>query len=802
LTDQTTKAGNETFTFAANGNRNNGGYATDRDNRLATDPAYVYTYDAEGNRVSRTALAVRDPAQWTVQAVDGSPTTTGGSWNVSAAGYGGSQQVGTGFLSSSAATATWQTPALPAGAYEVYATWAPLSAGLQTERYTLTTSDGSGTLASTTSAPINFRQAPAGLDYDGVQWTRIGGVSSSGIFTATVTLSTGSNWTGEIPADAILVRPVSLEQAKTTYQWDHQNRLTSVTNHSATMAADGSVSFTLADTTTYAYDVLGRRAAVTYDKTDPNDTSGEFHRVSIHDGSQVVWTEQGDNRDQMAASTITQAMLWAPGTDQLLAIQERLGGPGFIKEPVWTLTDQQGTVKDYLAKGTTTGAESGLIVTRRFSAFGTPELAKLWISGPDGNFTDISGKSGFFYVGQEYDATTGLQYSRARYYDPVSSEFISQDPLGFAGGDTNLYRRAGNSPANATDPSGLIINVGTAAAGAGIGAVIGGGFYLVSNYVSGRDFSWSDFAIATASGAVSGAVAGATGGASLLAQAASGAAAGAAGGAVYGGATSYAAGGSLQQVAGNALSGAAVGAVAGLAGGAVTGRLLGANPAAAMLGQRVAANAAGGATGGAIGGGFDGYMHTGTLAHTLEGAATGLVYGGVVAGGLTAGSAAVTAGNAAVRRAFAPVRTVGDTIPAGRRLIVRPVEIEFPATGLSPAQQRAFASHLAEQEARLNQLSLNHTDALKTNLANYPNIKAEVARSRRLARQFLPGYGANMDAAHALDSVAGGYIYDFVGFRSKIQQQIGSLWRTRVDQIVPGKEHRLVPIFRNLDDAN
>jgi RHS repeat-associated protein len=374
--------------------------------------------------------------------------------------------------------------------------------------------------------------------------------------------------------------------------------------------------------------------------------------VSVYDGSQVVWTETGTNREQMVSQGTTQALLWAPGVDQLLAIQERLGGTGAVKQPVWALTDHLGTVKDYLAKAPTAGAESGLLLTRRYSAFGTPVAAKVWSTLPIATFTDIGGKSGFFYVGQEYDATTGLQYSRARYYDPVSSEFISQDPLGFAGGDTNLYRRAGNSPANATDPSGMIINV---AAGAGIGAVIGGGFYLVSNYVSGRDFNWSDFAIATASGAVSGAVAGATGGASLLAQAASGAAAGAAGGAVYGGATSYAAGGSLQQVAGNALSGAAVGAVAGLAGGAVTGRLLGANPAAAVLGQRVTANAAGGATGGAIGGGFDGYVRTGTLAGTLEGAATGLVYGGVVAGGLTAAGAAVRAGSAAVRRAFAPI---------------------------------------------------------------------------------------------------------------------------------------------------
>ena len=32
---------------------------------------------------------------------------------------------------------------------------------------------------------------------------------------------------------------------------------------------------------------------------------------------------------------------------------------------------------------------------------------------------------------------------------------FSQDPIGFAGGDANLYRYVGNSPTNATDPSGL-----------------------------------------------------------------------------------------------------------------------------------------------------------------------------------------------------------------------------------------------------------------------------------------------------------------------------------------------------------
>jgi hypothetical protein len=47
-----------------------------------------------------------------------------------------------------------------------------------------------------------------------------------------------------------------------------------------------------------------------------------------------------------------------------------------------------------------------------------------------------------------------LQYVRQRWYDPATRQFISQDPLGFAGGDVNLYRYAGNNPVNRNDPSG------------------------------------------------------------------------------------------------------------------------------------------------------------------------------------------------------------------------------------------------------------------------------------------------------------------------------------------------------------
>jgi len=48
-----------------------------------------------------------------------------------------------------------------------------------------------------------------------------------------------------------------------------------------------------------------------------------------------------------------------------------------------------------------------------------------------------------------------LYYMRARYYDPVIGRFISEDPIGFEGGDVNLYAYVGNNPMNFVDPEGL-----------------------------------------------------------------------------------------------------------------------------------------------------------------------------------------------------------------------------------------------------------------------------------------------------------------------------------------------------------
>jgi RHS repeat-associated protein len=63
------------------------------------------------------------------------------------------------------------------------------------------------------------------------------------------------------------------------------------------------------------------------------------------------------------------------------------------------------------------------------------------------------------YTGRESDETTGLMYYRARFYDPQIGRFISEDPIGFRGGDVNLYGYVKNNPINFIDPRGLDIAV-------------------------------------------------------------------------------------------------------------------------------------------------------------------------------------------------------------------------------------------------------------------------------------------------------------------------------------------------------
>jgi len=63
----------------------------------------------------------------------------------------------------------------------------------------------------------------------------------------------------------------------------------------------------------------------------------------------------------------------------------------------------------------------------------------------------------FKFVGK-YGVMTepdGFYYMRARYYDTEIGRFISEDLIGFDGGDVNLYAYVGNNPMLLIDPFGL-----------------------------------------------------------------------------------------------------------------------------------------------------------------------------------------------------------------------------------------------------------------------------------------------------------------------------------------------------------
>lgn len=61
----------------------------------------------------------------------------------------------------------------------------------------------------------------------------------------------------------------------------------------------------------------------------------------------------------------------------------------------------------------------------------------------------------YTYTAREYDSESYLYYYRARYYDPKAGRFITKDPIGFGGGDVNLYAYVQNDPVNWVDPLGL-----------------------------------------------------------------------------------------------------------------------------------------------------------------------------------------------------------------------------------------------------------------------------------------------------------------------------------------------------------
>ncbi|AFY47866.1 RHS repeat-associated core domain protein [Nostoc sp. PCC 7524] len=195
----------------------------------------------------------------------------------------------------------------------------------------------------------------------------------------------------------------------TNYVYDFRNRLIEVVNKNA----DGNTT----QFVEFKYDGFGRRIS----KTVNGETT-----YFINEGNNL-WSELNE------VGEVINRYLHGAKVDELIARYS----PN--ERTSWYLTDRLGTVRDV---ANTVGE---LINSIDYNSFGQI-LAQ----------TNPSAGDRFTFTGREYDEEIALYYYRARYYDANLGRFISQDPIGFAGQDVNLYRYVGNNPVNATDPSGLI----------------------------------------------------------------------------------------------------------------------------------------------------------------------------------------------------------------------------------------------------------------------------------------------------------------------------------------------------------
>jgi RHS repeat-associated protein len=167
----------------------------------------------------------------------------------------------------------------------------------------------------------------------------------------------------------------------------------------------------------YTYDVDNQRIGKKID--------GAVTERYVIDRNQIALVFDG-------AGTQTHRYLYGTNIDQVLADETPTN-------MVWALADNQGTVRDLVDNG------GNVVEHLSYDSFGNLSST-----------TTFDFRYG--YTGRERDSETGLEYYRARYYDSAVGRFVSEDPIGFAAGDSNLTRYVGNSPTNFVDPSGNVGN--------------------------------------------------------------------------------------------------------------------------------------------------------------------------------------------------------------------------------------------------------------------------------------------------------------------------------------------------------
>jgi RHS repeat-associated protein len=186
-----------------------------------------------------------------------------------------------------------------------------------------------------------------------------------------------------------------------SYAWDFENRMVQAV-----------VPGTNGGTTTFKYDPFGRRIQ----KSGPLGTTNY-----LYDGNDLI--EETDNSGTVLAKYTGENEI-----DEPLA-EFRSGTPSYYEQ------DGQGSISSLSNTG------GALANTYTYDSFGKLTNSTGSISNP------------LQYTAREFDSETQLYFNRARYRDPATGRWLSEDPIGFMGGH-DFYSYVVNNHLKYRDPMG------------------------------------------------------------------------------------------------------------------------------------------------------------------------------------------------------------------------------------------------------------------------------------------------------------------------------------------------------------
>ena len=258
-----------------------------------------------------------------------------------------------------------------------------------------------GTGGSCSSPPSNLGNLTYGYDADGRVTSKGGTLATTGLPGSV----SGNTFNADNEMTAFNGTPLSydasgnlLNDGTNTYAWDARNHLTGISG-----VANAS----------FIYDGFGRRMGKSIGGNVTQFLYDRFNPVQELDGSNAP----------------TANLLSGLKIDEYFQRTDSAGARDYLTDILGStlaLTDSNGTSQ----------------TSYTYDPFGI-----MTISGaPSAN--------SFQFTGRENDGA-GLHFYRARYYSPTFQRFIAQDPIGFSGGDPNLYGYVFEDPVSYFDPFGL-----------------------------------------------------------------------------------------------------------------------------------------------------------------------------------------------------------------------------------------------------------------------------------------------------------------------------------------------------------